>query len=805
MPCRNAEEILNGVYKTMNLRNVIIDKTARIEELLKEHLAVCLSGMPGTGRKTAVRLLLKKHPEVNPVYCSVEEIEAGSALDRRNADSTNWYLIRKPAGDRYPESPAGFWKFIQQMPKGDRILLAVDGMMPGGFLEFIWNGIMAEVMPENFWFTEAETYRYLKSCRSSLRYREVYYMTGGWAGCIAMLIRLERQLGGRWSVWELCSRYEIRGYIRDQILDVLPPDERNMLRERAAFPYLNEELSSVLWEEPDRETEERLFVRGAMVYVPGKESWHVQPALRMAVEHDTSPELCRRAIAWYEARGRVQDALSCCWYLQDREAYRECLIRNYDKAPFLNYDKPARTEVNSRTPELFYLEWMDAFLRQDTAQMKALRRYLADLGTEERKGEEERRKITEIYLNVTYTDPEITAGQWMELLREKTDPEHPVRLYFILGESVSYLSGLRDLSSLFACGKKERAGWQKLWEERLAEENQLQYRLAGMEYDFQTDAASIRGEGNLPETGKDTPWQIRLGTMYLAYLSADGSAPQYHVRKYIRELAESLEREESPVCRWNARALLYLAEARWGEKEDLMKWIRETSGDIENEAGKTRFYMTAEVKINLYLGNYAYAESILRTLIPYFEKNGNRRWLAEALFQRAIAERERGENGQALKTTTESLAAAGPYRYVRIYTGYGKRGADLLEEYRKWMEGSRTPQLQKKKRYKYGSVLKMPAEDWLDYMIRKAGRQKKHYPDFTEDQQNIYRVEKLTVTELMVLRYLEEGYSNADIGEKMNIRLSTVKSHIYNIYRKLGAATRIQAVQKARETGILQD
>ena len=153
----------------------------------------------------------------------------------------------------------------------------------------------------------------------------------------------------------------------------------------------------------------------------------------MAVERDTSPELCRRAIAWYEARGRVQDALSCCWYLQDRETYRECLIRNYDKVPFLNYDKPARTEENNRTPELFYLEWMDAFLRQDTTQMKALRRYLDNLGTEERKGEEERRKITEIYLNVTYTDPEITAGQWMELLREKTDPEHPVRLYFILG------------------------------------------------------------------------------------------------------------------------------------------------------------------------------------------------------------------------------------------------------------------------------------------------------------------------------------------------------------------------------------
>ena len=99
----------------------------------------------------------------------------------------------------------------------------------------------------------------------------------------------------------------------------------------------------------------------------------------------------------------------------------------------------------------------------------------------------------------------------------------------------------------------------------------------------------------------------------------------------------------------------------------------------------------------------------------------------------------------------------------------------------------------------------MPLEDWIDYIIRKAGRQKKHYLDLTEDQQNIYRVEKLTVTELMVLRYLEKGYSNAAIGETMNIRLSTVKSHIYNIYKKLGVTTRIQAVQKARETGILQD
>ena len=792
--------------ESVNLREVVIDKTAGIESMLKEHLAVCLSSMPGTGKKMAVRILLEKHPEVNAVFCSVDEIEDGSAMDRRKKDGVNWYLIRKPQGDRYPDSSRGFWRFVRTMPREDRILLAVDGRMPEGFLEFIWNGIMAVVMPENFWFTEAETYRYLKESRSRLKYREVHYLTGGWAGCISMMVRLERQLGARWSVWELCSRYEISAYIRSRILNVLPQDELEMVRERAAFPYLNEELSSVLWENTDRRTEENLFLRGAFVYLPGKDAWHIQPALRMTAERTAPPELCRKAVAWYEARGRIQDALTCCWYLQDSEAYEECLIRNYDKIPFLNYERPGRKADSRRSPELFYLEWMDVCLRQDTAAMEQMRERLRDLRAEGGKRENGREKMTEIFLNIAYTDPGISTKEWMELLREDTEPGRPIRLYFILGESVSYLSGLRDLSELFSCGKKEREAWRKLWEERLAPDDQIPYRLAQMEYDYQTDAVSAWGDGvfvNIPDA--EAPWQIRLGMMYLAYLYADSRASGEHVRKYIRDLADSLDREESQVCRWNARALLYLAEARWGERDDLMQWIRETDGEIENDAGKTRFYMAAEVKVNLYLGNYGYAESILEVLIPYFERSGNYRWLAEALFQLAVVLWGKGEKPRALEMAAKSLETAGPYRYVRIYTGYGIGGAELLREYKRRLESARAPQLQGKKKYRYGSVLNMTPEEWLDYIIRKASRQKKHYPDLSEDRLNIYRAERLTATELIVLRYLEEGYSNAVIGEKMNIRLSTVKSHVYNIFRKLGAATRLQAVQKARENGILQE
>ena len=190
---------------------------------------------------------------------------------------------------------------------------------------------------------------------------------------------------------------------------------------------------SVLWEDPGKEVEDKLFVRGAMVYVPEKDCWHVQPALRTAIERYASAELCRRAVAWYEEHGHIQDALTCCWYLRDHRFYRECLIRNYDKVPFLNYEKLFRAGETEDVPELFYLKWMEAFLRQDVGQMKELRTYLPGILKESTDNESDRRKAVEIFLNIAYTDPEITTKEWMEMLRQKSDPKHPVRLYFMLG------------------------------------------------------------------------------------------------------------------------------------------------------------------------------------------------------------------------------------------------------------------------------------------------------------------------------------------------------------------------------------
>lgn len=749
------------------LRDVQIDKTAVIEEALTDHLAVVLSGMPGVGKKTAVRMLLGRHQDVHAVFCDIEEIRNRKALERRLPDQVNWYQVRKPI--RRADEPLlpGIERFIRDMPSGDRLLMAVDGRLPDALLEFVWNGMMAEILPETFWFTLPETYRYLRECRSTLKVRDVWHLTGGWAGCVAMLVKLERQLGNTWTVWELGSRYEIRQYIREGILSVLPEDERKTVEEQAPFPRLNEEIASVLWPGWKRDVEERLLSRGAMQYVPGQRCWHVHPALRMAADTADSAEyrrLCLQAAAWYEERGFIQDALTCCRQIPDRNIYRECLRSNYDRISFLYYEK-AWGEEDLNMPEFFYLEWVESFLGQDEGRMELLR-------------PRARKMPAEIFLNAAYLDPSVETGEWMELLRENTEPGHPVRLYYMLGESVSFLCGLRDLSDLFACSPKKREEYACLWRERLTAKSMLPYRLAEQEYDFQTGGSQT---DPMPVYGSGTPWTIRMGYLYQAYLYADTSDAGRMEKDYIRSLAISLEKEETDICRWNARALYFLAEARWGEKEKIISWVRESGGDLNPDSGKTRFHMAAEIKVHFYLGNYSRGEEILKVLLPYFEKNRSRRWLAEGLFQLAVAEQEKGRSGSAFRALSASLDISRPRRYVRLYTGYGARGAGLLEKYRE-ASGKEDP--------------------WLDQVIREAFRHAEDFPDIQEKEM-FFPADKLTPTEQMVLEYLAKGYSNRQISEEMQIRLTTVKSHIYHLYRKLDVSSRIQAVRSARELGII--
>jgi LuxR family maltose regulon positive regulatory protein len=64
-------------------------------------------------------------------------------------------------------------------------------------------------------------------------------------------------------------------------------------------------------------------------------------------------------------------------------------------------------------------------------------------------------------------------------------------------------------------------------------------------------------------------------------------------------------------------------------------------------------------------------------------------------------------------------------------------------------------------------------------------------------------VDRLTERELAVLRRLPSSLTTAEIAGLLYVSLNTVKTQIQSVYRKLGVNSRHEAVERARELGLL--
>lgn len=63
---------------------------------------------------------------------------------------------------------------------------------------------------------------------------------------------------------------------------------------------------------------------------------------------------------------------------------------------------------------------------------------------------------------------------------------------------------------------------------------------------------------------------------------------------------------------------------------------------------------------------------------------------------------------------------------------------------------------------------------------------------------------KLTTRELEVLRLVAEGHSAPEIATRLYIEPSTVKSHLQNVYDKLGVSERAAAVAEGMRRGLVE-
>ena len=86
-----------------------------------------------------------------------------------------------------------------------------------------------------------------------------------------------------------------------------------------------------------------------------------------------------------------------------------------------------------------------------------------------------------------------------------------------------------------------------------------------------------------------------------------------------------------------------------------------------------------------------------------------------------------------------------------------------------------------------------------------SARMAPHPTTASMESRSNHREPTFTRAEARVLPLLATYLTLEGIAQRLGVSRSTVKTHVVNIYRKLGVSTRAQAIERAQAGGLLTD
>jgi LuxR family maltose regulon positive regulatory protein len=225
---------------------------------------------------------------------------------------------------------------------------------------------------------------------------------------------------------------------------------------------------------------------------------------------------------------------------------------------------------------------------------------------------------------------------------------------------------------------------------------------------------------------------------------------------------------------------------RWVQKYGL-KFDDPFEFSRESEYRVLARYLIAEVKVEPESDQIYQAVSLLDRLIDMEESAGATTALIEVLVLKAVALMLTGNKSEALPFFMRGLYLGEPERVVRTFLDEGTVVADLLL-------------LAKTKGIAIDYVKFLFHEMDDEIVLERLGVE----PDATHSEFiALGMVEPLSERELQVLRLMDSELSSPEIADELIIAVSTVRSHIKNIYSKLGVHSRYEAVEKAHVLDII--
>lgn len=814
-----------NTYHILNHKQHYIDKTGTLEKGIAVFPSVYIEGAAACGKTTAVKMLLSNHPGT---VCTVFDMKKSQGEEtlfcralmecsgKMNGES-HWVIFENFQASQSEKIAEAMVDFVRQLPQNSRAVFVSREKPPQAFLDLLWKQEMTLLRQQTLLFDYHEVNQLVRQMDCTLNAEEIYRETGGWAGCVSMLASLSRfdreGENKKKTVREYMDSYEMQAFIQKEILDTLESEEQGLIQKARVCPWINERLCREQWQiQNSYETMTDLMRKGLLQYDAKRDRWQAVSLIRFCsvngkdaegLKKTQTADFWEQSSHWYEENGCVSEALYCLKQADDARSCQSCMKKHFWEIPFSGIDFKEVTAWTEDVPETIYLRGMYFYRNQDFVGLDREIKKLKSLHKMENP-EQKNRICREVYMNLCYVSPDITLDEWLDLLEKGGEKEEPLRLYHVLGNSPMALCGLRDLSGLFACSLKEEKRKEKIWKTCLDENGWRFYQLARIDFYMETlRSESISGEdrevlflNDIP----DEPWQMSLARFYLL-CKYEKIHPDEKSQICIRKWKAALWTQQNDACRSMLEAMGSLYEAGQTQGETLKQWMRDSGADSQEEVNEENVWVLYfRTKGYLLVNQYDKAKRLLQGLLPYVRAWKQSRLAAELLFQDGIVHLSEGSQGQALRSVIESFLLCGGSRWVQFYTEYGKKGLEAMELYVDWLRSNAPEGWHRKKKYNYGNVVRMPQEDYLEVILRRARREIRTFPH----RQSPETEERLTMMETMVLQELGRGLTNADICQSLNLKMTTVKSHVYSVYKKLGVSSRVQAVLRGKELGIIR-
>jgi LuxR family maltose regulon positive regulatory protein len=169
------------------------------------------------------------------------------------------------------------------------------------------------------------------------------------------------------------------------------------------------------------------------------------------------------------------------------------------------------------------------------------------------------------------------------------------------------------------------------------------------------------------------------------------------------------------------------------------------------------------------------ALNLLAQLLEIAQTMGRMESVLKILILQSLAFQSQGQINAALSILTKVLSLAEAEGYIRAFVDEGKSMESLLR-------------LAQTRGISSAYVRKL-----LTVFQEIA------YPSLTNTQ----LIDPLSDRELEVLRLIADGLSNREIADELVVAISTIKTHVNHIYRKLEVNSRTQAVAKSQQLDLI--